>query len=369
MSVTTVTSPLQVAWAQVRSVQHPWAVLLLLLVMVPWFLLLAGGESPLYALGAFFFLHVLLSSLLSGDRRIYRSLGLNRRGALRQQLVISLPLLVVSALTILPGLGTTGWLPGMAVAVAALAAAALALDAAITLHAVGNERGGRRFTATATWFGPAGEGDMCRRLLRVPMLRWTIPAGLALGCVLAVGEDEQGSFLWSLLVAFCLLGAVLGPAFEAVNGTASLATWQALGLPRRQWSLTVTPIALLAPVLALLTALAVFWLSALWGIVEWDQFRQLLLATPGLGLLWAGAGLLVVSLAGGSGVHGGVAVGAASPMLFTLSMNVIRDSSSGFTFEAVLGVALLALGLYLQHRLIHGANGARATLDTRRYAR
>lgn len=364
MTVTTVESPLHVAWAQVRSVEHPWAVGLALLGILPTILLLAGTSGALNKLGLFFLLHLLLTALLAGDRRIYRSLGLNRWGALRQHLVLSLPLLVAAGVLTLPGLRDTSWLW-----VALIALVALAVDAAITLHALGGERHGRRFTPTFTWLGQAKGGGMSRHLLGAPMLRWTVPAGLALGCVLAVVGDPQGSFLWSVVVGLCLLGAVLGPSIEVINGTASLATWQALGLPRRQWSLTVIPIAVLAPLFALLIALAVLGVFALWGTAGWDQLRQLLPAVPGLGLLWAGAGLAGVSLAGGNSVYGGSALGGATPMLFISSLNIIRDPSSGAVVGAVIGVALLALGFYLQHRLIHARNGARATFDTRRYAR
>ncbi len=363
MTVTAVDSPLHVAWSQVRGIQRPGAVLLMLIVLVPWLLLVAGAGSAFYKLGTLLFLHLLVTSLLAGDRRIYRTLGLNRRGAVRQQLVISLPVLVVAGVLILPGLAGVDWLW-----VPVVAAVALAVDATITLNVMNTERRGKGTTINPAWVGPARSGGMVQRLLWVPMLRWVVPSGMGIGLVLGFGEDPEGSAVWSLLVAACFMGAVFGPSIEVISGTASLATWQSLGLPRRVWSRTVTLVAILAPVLALLIALGVLGVLALWNVTPWEVVRQVVSATPALTLLWAGVSVVSASLGGGNGVHGGAAVGATGPFLLIFSLNTIEDPTlSAVLFVVVTGVVLLVVGLYLQHGLVHAANGTRATLDTRKF--
>lgn len=361
MAATTVNSPLRVAWAQIRGVERPLVTLLVLFLMVPWLLLVAAAGSVFYKLGTFFFLHLLVANLFSGDRRIYRTLGLNRRGALRQHLVISLPVLVVSGALTLPGVSDSDWLWVPVVAVTALA-----VDVAITLAWVNAELRSPGVSGNPALAGPAKNGGLARRLVWVPLLRWAPPLGVVLGLILAFDRDPQGSALWSLIFAGILMSVVLAPVFEVLSGTASLATWQSLGLPRRAWSLPATLGAFLAPVLALLVALGTLSVLGLWSVVSWDLFLRAASAALALGPLWAGLALLLTSIAGHNAIFGGAAVGGAGAFLAISSGNVVRDPSAP-GLAVVAGAVFLAIGLYLQYRLVHAADGTRATLDTRKF--
>lgn len=364
MSATTVENPLRIARCQVQNLQWPVISWLLMLGLVPWLLLVAGTGSAFYKLGTFFFLHLLVTALLSGDRRIYRTLGLNRRGALRQHLVISLPVLILGGVLTLPGLSGIEWLGAPVVAVAALT-----VDTAITLNSVNVERRSTGVSGNPALAGPAKNGGMARRLIWVPLLRWATPLGVVLGLILAFDRDPLGSALWSLIFAGGLMAVVLTPVFEVLSGTASLATWQSLGLPRRAWSVPATVAAFLAPVLALLVALGVLGVLALWNAVAWDVVLRVASAALGIGPLWAGVSLLLISIAGHNAIFGGAAVGGMGPVLIISSGNIVHDpSASGLALAVVAAAVLLTIGLYLQHRLVDAANGGRAILDTRKFA-
>lgn len=363
--MTTVKSPWQLAWYQVRSVERPWAILLLILVLVPWFALVAGTNGAFFKLGSFFFLFVLLLALLANDRRIYRTLGLNRLGAIRQQLVISVPALVIAGAVTLPGLSGGSW-----IWVPVVALVALGTDIAITLSSIDAERLGAGVATSGTAVtGPAKTGGMASRLLLVPMLRWTVPFGVILGFVLGFGDPYRGSLLWSLLLALSLLGVFLAPAIEVQVGTASLATWQSLGLPRRSWSRVVTPIAVLAPILGLLVALAVLAVLASWHLVAWDVFHRVVAAAPALAALLAGLSLLVVSVGGTGNPFGVGLVGGSGPLIAIPSANLLEKPEQGdVIFAVVVGGICCLIGLYVQRRLVHALSGARIIPDTRQFA-
>ncbi|MGP6174110.1 hypothetical protein [Corynebacterium sp. A21] len=359
--MTSVKPSWQLAWFQVRSVERLWAILLLLFVMVPWFALIAGTNGDFMKLASFFVLFILLVSQLARDRRIYRTLGFTRGVAIRQQLVISVPVLVVAGAVTLPGLSGGGWIWALVVALAALGT-----DIAITLSSIKVER---RSAGAAGVVGPAKTGGMIRRLLLVPMLRWTVPLGLVLGLVLGFAEPYRGTLLWTLLLAVGLFGLFYVPVMEIQAGTASLATWQSLGLPRRSWSRAVTPIAVLAPILGLLIALAVLAVLALWNAVDWDVLHRAVAAAPGLAALLAGLSLWVVSAGGTGNALGAGLIGGSGPMIILPSANLLENpTQSGLILTAVVGAIFCLIGLYIQHRLVHAASGARITPDTRAFA-
>lgn len=363
--MTTVKTPWQLAWYQVRSLERLWAVLLLLLVMVPWFAVVAGTNGDFFKLGSFFFLFVLFVALLAKDRRIYRTLGLNRLGAIRQQLLISVPSLVISGAVTLPGLSGNGWIWVPVVAVSALGA-----DIAITLSSIDAERRGTGVaTGSTALMGPARSGGMARRLLAVPMLRWAIPFGAVLGLALGIGDPHRSSWLWFLLLAVGMVGLYLAPTLEVQTGTASLATWQSLGLPRRAWARVVTPIAVLAPILGLLVALVVLAVLALWNVVAWEVFHRVVAAIPGFAVLLAGVSLLVVSVGGAGGALSAGLIGGSGPAIMIPSVNLLENPTpSNVLLAAAAGGVLFLIGLYGQYRLARAVNGARITPDTRQFA-
>lgn len=363
--MTAVKSPLFVAWCQIRSTERPWVILLLLFALIPWFALTTAFGSDFYKLGSFFLLNLLMMALLSGDRRIYRTLGLNRAGAIRQQLIIFLPVLVLTGAVTLPGLSGTHWVWAPLVA-----AVALGTDIAITLNSVRvDHRGVGIGTDGVTFAGPAGSGGMASRLLVVPMLRWAIPFGVALGLVLAFSEGREGTLLWTMLIAFSLLGVVIAPVLALFRGTASLATWQSLGLPRRAWSWVVTPVAVLAPVLSILVALAVLALLVLWDVTAATTLHQVTEAGLGWAAMGAGWSLLLVSVTGFGGIFGSGLIGASGPLFATFGRDLLENpTSSNAAIAAVAGGTFFLIGLYLQYRLTHATNGARILPDTRKFA-
>lgn len=363
--MTTMKSSLQLAGYQLRSVERPGLLLVLLLVLVPWFALLAGVNNDFWKLGSFFLLHLLLMSVSVQDRRIYRSLGLTRAGGIRQELVLAVPALLFAGLVTLPNLSATGWIWVVPVGIAALAT-----DIAITLRMMNSDRRGSVFGADATtWAGPARSGSMSRRLLVVPMLRWSIPGGLLLGLVLGFGDPYQGTLLWSLLMAFGLLGLFVAPALEVQAGPAALATWQSLGLPRRAWARVVTPISLLAPVLGLAVAWLTLVVLGLWGVGAEDIVQRFTAAVPGFAVLLAGLSLLVVSAGATGSVLGAGFIGGSGPLIMIPGMNLLEDPApTPVIVAAVAGGVFLLIGLYVQHRLVTAVNGARITPPARHTA-
>lgn len=361
--MTAVKSSLQLAGYQLRSMERPVLLLVLLFVMVPWFALIAGVTNDFWKLGGFFFLHLLVMSLIIRDRRVYRSLGLTRAGAVQRELVLSVPALLLVGLITLPNLGTTGW-----IWVVPMGIVALVTDIAITLWMMNPERRGDG-AGNTTWFGPARSGSMSRRLLVVPMLRWTVPGGLLLGLVLGFGDPHQGTLLWSLLMAVGLLGLFLTPALEVQTGAASLATWQTLGLPRRAWVRVVTPVAVLAPVLGLVVAWLALVVLDLWGVGAGDIIQRFAVAAPGLAALFAGMSLLVVSLGATGSVLGAGFIGGSGPLIMIPSMNLLDEPAPTPVIVAVVaGGFFLLIALHVQHRLINAVNGARITPPARRPA-
>lgn len=363
--MTAVTSPLQLAGYQLRSVERPGLLLVLLVVLVPWYALVAVANGDFLKLGSFFFLHLLVMSVTVRDRRIYRSLGLTRAGAIRQELVLSVPALLLAGLVTLPNLSATGW-----IWVLPMGIVALAVDLAITLRMMNLERRGSIFGAEATtWAGPARNGSMSRRLLVVPMLRWSLPGGLLLGLVLGFGDPHQGTLLWSLLMAFGLLGLFVAPALEVQAGSAALATWQSLGLPRRAWARVVTPMSLLAPILGLAVAWLTLVVLGLWGVGDGDIVQRFTAAAPGFAVLLAGISLLVVSVGATGSALGAGFIGGSGPLIMIPSMNLLEDPApTPVIVAAVAGGIFLLIGLYVQRRLVNAVSGARITPPARHTA-
>lgn len=362
--MTTMTSSLQLAGCQLRSVERPGLLLLLLFVLAPWFALISGVNNDFWKLGSFFFLHLLVMSVIVRDRRVYRSLGLTRAGAARQELVLSVPALLFAGLVTLPSLNAAGW-----IWVLPMGIVALAVDIAITLCMMNLERRGSIFAAETTWVGPARSGSMSRRLLVVPMLRWFFPGGVLLGLVLGFGDPYQGTLLWSLLLAFGLLGLFLAPALEVQAGSASLATWQTLGLPRRAWARVVTPTSLLAPILGLAVTWLVLVVLDLWGAGAGDILQRFTAAAPGFAVLLAGLALLVVSAGATGSVLGAGFIGGSGPLFLIPSMNLLEDPApTPVIVAAVAGGITLLIGLYVQHRLVTAVSGARITPPARHTA-
>lgn len=362
MKLTTVDSPWHLAGHQLRSVPRPWVLVLLVVIVLPSIALISAMGEALPKLTCYALTGLFLPLYLCGDRRIWRALGLNRLGALRQQLIITGPTLLLAAALTLPGLPPTAW-PWAVVITMAL----LAFDALITLDllSVGNQS--RAGISMPTLNGPAARGSIAHRLIGVPMLRWSIPLGVVLGVawILTAGHTSYPAIV---LRSLALLAAVVIPVLPIQSGTASLATWQALGLPRREWSWLTSGTALAAVLLSLLSALATLGAAGLWNLVPWADISHVFPAALALAPLWTGLVLVLIAVTGKNESTGKSLFGGAGAFIATFGDSILREPGMSRPWiEVGCGVLLIALGLHLHRRLRQNTNDRRASPDNPKF--
>ncbi|QGU08600.1 hypothetical protein COCCU_13550 [Corynebacterium occultum] len=364
MNITTVDSPWHLAGCQLRSISRPWVLVLLLLFLIPFWGLIAALGNPGIKLVSYAVLSLLLITYIAGDRQIWRALGLNRLAAIRQQLIVSVPVLLLVALLTLPGLSPAGWMGALGITMVILA-----VDIGLTLDRMTSEGRGWEGISTSTLSGPAARGGVAHRLLWVPMLRWSIPLGAVLGMAWAVTAGHD-SYLAMVLRALALWAAVVVPVAPILSGTASLATWQALGLTRKEWSWSTTGAALFAPLISLLIAAAVLGTAGFRNVLPREGLGHLVPAALALAPLWLGIVLVLVAVAGQNGTAGQSLLGGLGAFTVIFSNNILSDPGMSKPWiEVSIGVLLIALGLYLHHRIRHNSNDRRGFPETGKFAK
>ncbi|WP_034990790.1 hypothetical protein [Corynebacterium halotolerans] len=325
-------------------------------------LLIEVGDNPLIMIAYVVALYAYLTVILSGDRRMYRALGMNRTRAVLQQAWISGPL----SLLLLVGFIVLWDFPTLLLGIGVVTVV-FAVDLAVTARLCSGERSDAGTAQVGFLRSPGARDSLIRRLIWAPLARTALPMGLVAGLVVAgAGRIHLESTEIVLLIVGVLL-IYLVPAHAYLNASASAGTWQAFGLTRRRWAEQVTLAAVVTQLLAWLLAWAVVAVLARVGFTDAGLPGRLVVPVLGLAILLAGLNAVTAAGAGFDAPSGYLAVypAAAGVLVLNLSVPVLTAVAA----QVVVGLLLLIAAIWMQVHFTQGRRGGgRAILDTRKFA-
>lgn len=345
-------------WTNMASPFTFWA-LLIWIVGLAGFRFLDGGNAASWDFLAFVLVSLVLPTVIIGDNKQYRALGMTRKQAFISELMLLIPLTLIATLLFVVGSTPLVW---------GLSALVFVFSLGVHYWGIADHNADKRvldfFGANKTqirgnwrWAGPMVQ------LIYIPAVKGAIVLTVVLTLLLVTGllADGQSTDSFNLEFVVVYIGAFLAsliiPSLIQKQGGAG--AWHAFGLPRKQYIAHSVVATLLGSFLAGAFALLV---SGAINMAVVEQSAQKFV----LGwIMWAIAGTAMVAIM--------ALLNQFANFIFIVLMvfylSVYTNDSHEGTFAslgpitAVIGVLFAAIGTTCAFILIAGRNGKRMTLE------